>query len=102
SGALAARCGETPTAAGDLSGDSESSLNPSQTLSSTDGALAAVRARTREARDRVERYRGGGDASAAEIPFGPFSLLLNGRLAWEDRDREVDVDAERGFESDRA
>lgn len=102
SGALAARCGETPNAAGDLSGDSESSLNPSQTLSSTDGALAAVRARTREARERVERYRDGGAPSAAEIALGPFSLLLNGRLTWEDRDREVDVDAERGFESDRA
>lgn len=100
-GALAARCGETPAGAGDLSGDSESSLNPSQTLSSTDGALAAVRARTREARERVERYRDGGRASEVEVPFGPFSLLLNGRLAWEDRDRDADLDTERGFEADR-
>lgn len=101
-GALAARCGETVNADGDLSGDSESSLNPSQALSSTDGALAAVRARSREARERVEHYRDDSPApSVAKTSFGPLNLLVSGRLAWEDRDREVDVDSERGFEVDR-
>ena len=100
-GALAARCAETPAAAGDLSGNSESSLNPSQALSSTDGALAEARARSKEARERVERYRGDDEGAGSRVSLGPLSLLLNGRWEWEERDREIDVDAERGFDADR-
>jgi uncharacterized protein YhjY with autotransporter beta-barrel domain len=104
-GALAERCRETPGGAGDLSGDAESSLNPSQTLGSTDGALAEVRARSKEARERADRYRPGSgtdaEADAALIDLGPFSLLLNGRREWEERERETDVDPERGYEADR-
>lgn len=101
-GALAQRCSETPSGAGNLSGESESSLNPSQTLSTTDGALSEARARSKEARERVERYRGSEEEGAgARLGLGPVSLLLNGRLETEERDREIDVDPERGYEADR-
>ena len=101
SGALAARCNETPAAAGDLSGDAESSLNPSQTLSSTDGALAEARARSKEARERMEYYRDDDEAAGSRLSLGPVSLLVNGRWEWEERDRTVDRDPERGFEAER-
>ena len=100
-GALAERCSETPSSAGDLSGDSESSLNPSQTLSATDGALAEARSRSKEARERVERYRDDDEIDLSRVSLGPLSLLLHGRFEWEERDRRVDVDAERGFEAER-
>lgn len=99
SGALAARCAETPGATGNLSGDSESSLNPSQTLTAGDGGLAAARAASEQARDRAERARAGDDDANA-VQVGPFSLLVNARGTFAESDRTVDVDAERGYEAD--
>jgi outer membrane autotransporter protein len=98
SGLLAVRCGETPGAAGGLSGDSESSLNPSQTLSAANAARSTARARSREAQER-------GGAAAAEaddgaLRLGPFSLLINGRFLSEEQSRRVDLDSERGYTMD--
>ena len=98
-GALAARCAETPGGTGNLSGDSESSLNPSQTLSRGDAGIAASRASSEQARDRAERARKG-EAPADAVRIGPFSLLINGRSMYEEADRTVDVDPARGYEAD--
>lgn len=101
-GALATRCQETPDGLGDLSSDSESSLNPSQALSSTSATQAAARYRNEAARERSERYLEGveRDVDADALALGPFSLLVNGSYQSEDRSRRVDVDAERGYEMD--
>ena len=100
-GALAARCGETTGGLGDLSGDSESSLNPSQTLTNADLGLASASSRSKEARERAERLRGDQpDEGDSALDIGPFSLLINARGRFDENDREVDIDAERGYESD--
>ena len=52
-GLLATRCAQTPGGLGDLSADSESSLNPSQTLSRNDGSLSAAQQRAQAVRDRL-------------------------------------------------
>ena len=100
--ALAARCAETGGGLGDLSGDSESSLNPSQTLSSGDAAALAAQQRTQELRERLRTRREdqGAPASSARVELGPYSLLLNARTGSSERDRVVDADAERGYELD--
>lgn len=101
SGVLAARCAETTAGLGDISGDSESSLNPSQILSNGDTGLAAARSRSKEARERTERLRGGeGGGGGSQIDIGPFSLLINARGRYDESDRRVDVEAERGYEMD--
>ncbi len=101
SGGLASRCAETPGGLGDLSSDSESSLNPSQSLSSTSAAQASARSRNEEARERGERYRqGAADTGAETLALGPFSLLVNGSYQDEEQSRSVDVDAERGYQLD--
>jgi uncharacterized protein YhjY with autotransporter beta-barrel domain len=100
-GALAARCAETPGALGDLSGDSESSLNPSQGLSQNDAALAVAQTRSRESRERGERIREGESSAGSDaVAVGPFSMMVHGRGAWFEQDRVVDVQAERGYDGD--
>lgn len=103
SGALATRCGETPGGLGNLSGDSESSLNPSQNLSQTATAAGLAQARSKEARERGERFRDGDDARAEatdlQLVTGPFSLLLNVHLTNFERD-VAPGDGGRGFEGD--
>ena len=103
SGTLTTRCGETDSGLGNLSGDSESSLNPSQTLSTSDAAMLAAQQRSQEIRERMRARRdsdeGLGD-EGAKVDLGPFSLLLNARTANTESDRVVDVDAERGYELD--
>jgi outer membrane autotransporter protein len=98
-GALAARCAQTPGSTGNVSSDSESSLNPSQTLSTGDSANSAARAASEHARDRAERAREG-ERDEAALQVGPFSLLINARGTFEEWDRRVDVDEERGLEAD--
>lgn len=93
--ALAARCAETVGATGNLSGDSETSLNPSQPLS---GSLTALRSALAQA----EQARGRGEGQAADdgvrVDIGRWSLLASYGRTWEERDREQDVDNERGFD----
>lgn len=97
---LAARCAQTPGGAGDLSGDSESSLNPSQTLSQGDGALDIAQQRNQELRERLQRGAGGADAGVA-IDNSGFTLTINGRRTDSEYDRTVDVDAERAYEAEQ-
>lgn len=96
-GALAARCVETPGGEGDVSGDSESSLNPSQTLSSTDATLDVAEQRGRELRERL--HPSAGDAATGErVALGPVNFLFNLRQGQTERDRRVDLDPERSYE----
>lgn len=101
-GALAARCNETPGATGNVSGDSESSLNPSQNLSHNQPAIGVAQTRSKEARERGEKLRDGehDTAEGAGVAIGPFSLLVNVRGTWFERDADAVLDAERGFEGD--
>lgn len=103
SGALAARCAETPSGLGNLSGDSESSLNPSQNLSHTATSTSLAQTRSKEARERGERLRDGAmneEAAAVQVAAGPFSLLVNVHATWFERDVARSVPAARGFEGD--
>lgn len=102
-GALATRCAETPAGLGNLSGDSESSLNPSQNLSHNQAPVSVAQTRSKEARERGEKLREGGEdagETAVKLAAGPFSLLIN--VHGTDFDRKVDsaAAAERGFEGD--
>ena len=100
SGALAVRCAETPGATGNVSGDSESSLNPSQNLSHNQPAISVAQTRSKEARERGEKLRDGGAEEGAKLAVGPFSLLVNLHGTWFERDTDALLDAERGFEGD--
>ena len=94
--ALAARCGETNAGLGNLSGDSESSLNPSQGLSGTALSQAIGQARNREQTTVQADDNGAG----AAVAMGDWSLLWHVRHQQDEWQRTVDADAERGFEAD--
>ena len=94
--ALATRCGETAGGQGNLSGDSESSLNPSQALSNNQSPLSLAHARGEQLQEASVAARAG----ERSLEAGKFGLLFVGRGVWEDQDRVVDVDAERGYSSD--
>jgi uncharacterized protein with beta-barrel porin domain len=97
-GTLAARCGETPGGTGDLSGNSETSLNPNQTLSSNKTPLANARSKIREAYDHIDDLKDDKDGvDENALMIGPFSLLINGNRSWIDRDPG---DEERGYDGD--
>ena len=98
-GTLAVRCAETPAGTGDLSTDSESSLNPNQTLSPADSGLAAARSASEQAQERADRALSGQQQEDA-VQIGPFSLLLNVDAASAELDRSVDSDGERASDSD--
>lgn len=80
-----------------ISGDSESSLNPSQPLAGNDQPLA--RAREKAAALQNDNKDGPGQAGTAApaLQLGPFSLLVNARGAWVDRDASG---GERGYDGD--
>jgi uncharacterized protein with beta-barrel porin domain len=102
-GTLATRCAETPSGLGNLSGDSESSLNPSQNLSHNQAPVGVAQDRANETRERGDRLRDGessGDAGSVQVATGPWSLLLNIRATWFDRDSDGAVEAERGYDGD--
>ena len=96
-GALAARCAETTGATGNISGDSESSLNPTQNLSYNQPAISVAQTRSKEARERGEKLRDE-DGEATERAAGPFSLLVNLHGIWFDKDADPAVNEERGFD----
>lgn len=100
-GTLATRCAETPGATGNLSGDSESSLNPSQSLSHNQSAVSLAQTRSKEARERGEKLRDGdAEEPGAQVEVGPFSLLVNLHGTWFERHADPAVAAERGLEGD--
>lgn len=96
-GALAARCAETTGGTGNVSGDSESSLNPSQNLSYNQPAISVAQTRSKEARERGEKLRDD-DGEEKEGVGGPFSLLVNVHGTWFDKDADPAVNEERGFD----
>ncbi len=98
---LAQRCNETQDGLGNISGDSESSLNPSHGLSHNQAALAASVARSKESRERGASLRDGEHESpAAQVAIGPWSVLAHVRAASLERSRDAAADAERGFDGD--
>ncbi len=101
-GALATRCAETTGALGDLSGDSESSLNPSQNLGYNQPGVGVALARSKQARERGERLRDDEPAEegGAKMSVGPFSLLVNLNGTSLDRHSNPAIAPERGFEGD--
>ena len=99
SGALAARCAETPGGLGNLSGDSESSLNPSQNLGHNQTVLGTALGRSKGTRERAEHLRNS-DFEESGAKDGRFSALLNVRASDFGRDGLGATDPERGFEGD--
>ena len=94
--ALAERCSQTPNGEGNLSGDSESSLNPSQILSG--GRVALSDASLNSA---LARENGTGEESSSDdirLNVGSWGLFLNLSGLWEDYSRVPDEDLERGYE----
>lgn len=90
-GALATRCAETPGGLGNLSGDSESSLNPSQ-------ALGHNRALVDSAQSRREAQPSG--QPGARVDIGPYSLLVNVSGNWFEHDAGSTPVAERALDGD--
>ena len=101
-GDMAVSCGNAPGSL--LSGDAESSMNPSQSLTNNDLSLSRAKSMMREAQDRLEKERQEkagiptGRNAGDSVEFGALSLFLN--LAGEtfDRDRLLDVDNEKGYD----
>lgn len=91
SGALATRCAETDGGLGNVSGDSESSLNPSQFLAGNSTALEAGRDR-----DAIA----GSDSAIIEIDEGRWAFSLSGRWLNTEFDQRIDADPERSWELD--
>lgn len=94
-GALASRCATTPDAAGDLSGNSESSLNPTQGLSSGDMTRGNAEARARELRDRLHDDQ---SDQGYRLQLGKVSLLANARYTDSELARSQSTAAERGYQ----
>jgi outer membrane autotransporter protein len=99
-GALAARCAETPLGTGNVSGDSESSLNPSQNLAHNQPAISTAQTRSKEARERGEKLREDESEDGTRVASGPWSLLVNVHGTWFDRSAGLLPDVVRGFEGD--
>src|SRR5262245_55904816 len=97
-GALATRCAQTPGGAGNVSGDSESSLNPTQGLSYNQSPLSAALSRGKESRQRDDAQRDAGSSADAKVEMGKFSLLFHAQGG--NVEREVRSDVERAFEAD--
>lgn len=97
-GALATRCSQTAGGTGNVSGDSESSLNPTQGLSYNQSPLAAALSRGKESRQRDDAQRDAGSNADAKVEMGKFSLLFHAQGG--SVEREVQSDLERAFEAD--
>ncbi len=85
---------------GDLSGDSEDSLNPTQSLANASSAIAETRARIKALREQVGKqdHQPSQDSDVKEtFRQSGYSLILNGEDGSIDRDASV---LERGFATD--
>ena len=100
-GAFAARCAQAPAG---LSGDSESSLNPSQALSNNNLSISRAKALVNESQNRLEEGREKqagrmvGRAAGETAALGPISLFLNVAHEKFDYDRLLDQDNEKGYD----
>jgi len=87
SGSICPNSGFTsPVCAPNLSGASQDSLAPTQALSSNEGTLEQA---------RKHAQNGQAEPSDGKLSIGPFSLLLNGRGSWFERDPGT---LERGYD----
>lgn len=94
-GALAQLCGASR--GGQLSGDSESSLNPNQTSVTGSTALARAQALAVMTERRLEGVRDEGAGEASRD--GAFSVFGSVQGEWSDQDRAAFAN-ERGFDAD--
>lgn len=106
-GALNTRCSETP-GGGNLSGDSERSLNPNQVLSNHDPAINRAQERSKSINNLLDARRGDDPAQAqhdrevAQIT-DRLGFILTGRGTWYERDPSpipagAPTISERGFD----
>lgn len=101
------RCAETENNGtfANISTDSESSLNPSQTGISASNALAIAQALATDTEKRLKSLRAGegddkGEPSDTIASFGPWSVFTTIEGEWFDQSRRA-FDNERGFDGDR-
>lgn len=94
-GPLAALC--VASRGGQLSGDSESSLNPNQTSVTGSTALARAQALAVATERRLEGVRDEGGGEGAQD--GAFSVFGSVQGEWSDQDRAAFVN-ERGYDAD--
>jgi uncharacterized protein YhjY with autotransporter beta-barrel domain len=92
---LVARC--TESNGGDLSGDSESSLNPSQLLAQNANALQEAKANVRAIREKESGQPGGTNPAVAQTRFDQWGLLVMADTSTLERDAS---ERERGYEVD--
>ena len=94
------RC-NVDTTDGDLSGDSEDSLNPTQSLANASSAIAETRARIKALREKMRESGDDTDEDEASVSDvfrqQGFSLIFNGESGSIERDLSA---RERGFETD--
>ena len=83
---------------GDLSGDSEDSLNPTQPLSAGASALAETRARIKALQSKMQSEADSSESDAAET-FGISGLSFLANIETGQQDRVLTA-SERGFETD--
>lgn len=93
-GSLLSRCQQTPGGLGDLSSDSESSLNPNQLVALNDAALTRAQSKAREVEERLDSQR---DGEPAEESAAGWSVFAQARGHFLDREAEG---GQRGFEAD--
>ena len=100
-GAFATRCAQAPAG---LSGDSESSLNPSQSLSNNELSISRAKALSKESQSRLEEGRekqagrSVGRAAGETAELGPISMFLNVDHEIFDFNRILDLDREKGYD----
>ena len=98
--ALGARCAETPGGTGNVSGDSEDSLNPSQVVSSNEAALIRSKGTRREISERLEELRQEREeeqTSGSIQDTARWGFFVSGRGTSWDRDETTE---ERGSDGD--
>ncbi len=95
-GALAERCAQTTDGLGNLSGDSETSLNPSQVLSGHQQGTRELLSRNQQGPSEEHNE----EAPATTIEIGDWALGVSAGRSWESFDREQDVDNERSYDAD--
>ena len=98
--ALGARCAETPGGTGNVSGDSEDSLNPSQVVSSNEAALIRSKGTRREISERLEELRQEREeeqTSGSIQDAARWGFFVSGRGTSWDRDETTE---ERGSDGD--
>jgi outer membrane autotransporter protein len=94
-GTLLTRCQQTPGGLGDLSSDSESSLNPNQLAALNDAALSRAQSTARELQERLEGKRE--ENPEAKLGASGWSAYFHGRGQFLDREPTT---RERGFDAD--